>query len=144
MAQPGTFGRRPAPASAERPLARPSPTQTAPAQSSSFRPPASAQSEGIFARAQAEAAAAARLALLPPHTGDGDVDTELAEWKATRKGAFKLPWRQLSLIASLCFGIASFVLPDGVNDMVNWLLYGLMAMSFYVGITGKKAKKTKA
>lgn len=138
MAQPGTFGRRPAPASAARPAASP-PAQAAPA-----RPSTSTQSEGIFARAQAEAAAAARLALLPPSTGDKGVDEELAEWQATRKSAFKLPWRQLSLMASLCFGIASFVLPDGVNDMVNWVLYGLMAMSFYVGITGKKAKKAKA
>jgi hypothetical protein len=127
MAQPGTFGRRPAPASAARPPAR----QAASSPS---------QAEGLFARAQAEATAAAHLALLPPSTGDKGVDDELAEWKATRKSGFKLPWRQLSLMASLCFGLASFVLPDTVNDTVNWLLYGLMAMSFYVGVTGKKAK----
>jgi hypothetical protein len=106
------------------------------------------QADSIFARANAEATAAARAAMLPPLPVDSPVDSpldeELAEWKQTRKSAFKLPWRQLSLMASLCFGIASFVLPDGVNDMVNWLLYGLMAMSFYVGITGKKAKKPKA
>jgi hypothetical protein len=82
--------------------------------------------------------------MLPPLTDDKDVDTELAEWKATRTSTFKLPWRQLSLMASLCFGLASFVLPDTVNDAVNWLLYALMAMSFYVGVTGTKAKKTKA
>src|ERR1700749_242625 len=99
MAQPGTFGRRPAPASAARPAARQtisSPTQP----------------EGLFARAQAEATAGGHLALLPPSTGDKGVDEELAEWQAKRKSAFKLTWRQLSLVASLCFGIASFVLPD--------------------------------
>ena len=36
-----------------------------------------------------------------------------------------MPWPQLSLMASLCFGIASFVLPDSVNDNVDWLLWGL-------------------
>lgn len=137
MSQPGTFGRRAAAPSAQR---APTPARSAAA----VRPASSPQPDSIFARAQAEAAAAARLALLPPLTGDKAVDDELAQWKATRKSAFKLPWRQLSLMASLCFGIASFVLPDGVNDAVNWLLYGLMAMSFIVGMTGKKAKKAKA
>ena len=80
--------------------------------------------------------------MLPPLPVDSPVEDELAEWKATRKHAFKLPWRPLSLVASLCFGVASFVLPDNVNDAVNWLLYGLMAMSFFVGVTGKKAKKS--
>ncbi len=80
---------------------------------------------------------------VPPADGAPSVDDELREWKASRKTSFRLPWRQLSLMASLCFGIASFVLPESVNDMVNWLLYGLMAISFYVGVTGRK-KKSKA
>ena len=61
------------------------------------------------------------------------VDEELEEWKASRKRI--IPWRQLSLMASLCFGIASLVLPDSVNDGVDWLLYGLMAASLYAGIS---------
>ena len=61
-------------------------------------------------------------------------DPELDAWKRARKGGWQIPWRQLSLMASLCFGIASFVLPDDVNGTVNWLLYGLMAISFIAGI----------
>ena len=48
---------------------------------------------------------------------------------------FKMPWRQLALMASLCFGIASFVLPDSISDELDWLLYGLMAISAYVGFS---------
>jgi hypothetical protein len=129
MAQPGSFGRRAAPQSSLRAPA-PAPARSAPAP----------QADSIFARANAEANAAARAAMLPPLPVDSPVDEELAEWKATRKRAFKLPWRSLSLIASLCFGVASFVLPDNVNDAVNWVLYPLAAISFYVGVTGKKAK----
>ena len=74
------------------------------------------------------------------------VDDELREWKRSRKRAFrftfKLPWRQLSLMASLCFGIASFVLPDAVNGNVQWLLFALMGASFYAGM--RKRGKAKA
>ncbi|MCP5410874.1 MAG: hypothetical protein H6924_01805 [Alphaproteobacteria bacterium] len=61
-------------------------------------------------------------------------DPELDAWKQARRGGGMIPWRQMSLMASLCFGIASFVLPDDVNRTVNWLLYGLMAVSFIAGI----------
>ena len=36
------------------------------------------------------------------------IDDELQEWKRSRKGGFKIPWRQLSLMASLCFGLAFY------------------------------------
>jgi hypothetical protein len=68
-----------------------------------------------------------------------DLNAELREWKAQR--AFVIPWRQISLMASLCFGLGSFVLPDSVSDYVNWLLYGLSAMSFYVWFSQRRAKK---
>lgn len=67
-----------------------------------------------------------------------DVDAELREWKAQR--SFKIPWRQLSLVASVFLGLASFVLPDSVSDIVDWVLYALSAMSFYVWFTGRKKK----
>lgn len=66
-------------------------------------------------------------------------DDELREWKSQR--SFKVPWRQLSLMASICFGLASFVLPPGIGDTVNWLLYVLSAISFYVWISEKLKKK---
>lgn len=68
-------------------------------------------------------------------------DLEFAAWKKERARGPRLPWRQLSFMASACFGIASFVLPDKVNDVVNWLLYGLMAASFYIGWTARRSKK---
>jgi hypothetical protein len=68
-------------------------------------------------------------------------DRELEEWKKARK--FQIPWRPLSWMASLSFGIASFVLPDSVNDKVQWLLYALMAASFCAGFA-KRRKKAAA
>ncbi len=38
-------------------------------------------------------------------------------------------------MASLCFGVASIVLPASVNHNVDYLLYALMGMSLYVGIS---------
>jgi hypothetical protein len=67
-----------------------------------------------------------------------DIDAELREWKAQR--SFQIPWRQLSLMASVCFGLASFVLPDSVNANVDYALYGLSAMSLYVWLSGKFKK----
>lgn len=61
-----------------------------------------------------------------------------SEWRELEqpiKPRFKMPWRQLALMASLCFGIASFVLPDSINDNLDWLLYGLMAISAYIGFS---------
>lgn len=59
-------------------------------------------------------------------------DTELEDWKRGRR--YRLPWRQISLTASLCFGIAALVLPDTVNNAVDWLLYALAAASFINGL----------
>ncbi len=63
------------------------------------------------------------------------VDRELLEWQQARKQRSKMPWRQLALMASLCFGIASFLLPDSVNENLDWLLYALMAASLYAGLS---------
>ena len=65
------------------------------------------------------------------------------DWRGkdqTIKPKFKVPWRQVALMASLCFGIASFVLPDTINDDLDWLLYGLMAISAYVGLSKRFLK----
>ena len=70
-------------------------------------------------------------------------DDELRQWKLARKRNFEIPWRPLSLMATLCFGIASFVLPDSVNDNVQWLLYALTAASLYAGFR-KRLRHTKS
>ena len=81
---------------------------------------------------------------LPPlemETSGPSIDEELAEWKKARRKNFAIPWRQLSLMASLCFGVASFVLPDSVNGNVDYLLYGLSAASLAASFAKRRAKK---
>ncbi len=70
------------------------------------------------------------------------VDQELEDWKRARKQNFRVPWSQLLLMASLCFGIASFVLPDSVNDGVQWLLYALTAVSAWLAYTKRRRQPT--
>ena len=68
------------------------------------------------------------------------IEQELEEWRRSRNRSFKVPWPQLSLMASLCFGIASAMLPDSVNDNVEWLLWILAAMSAFVWFTNRRKK----
>jgi hypothetical protein len=70
------------------------------------------------------------------------LDDELREWKRSRKTGLKIPWRQVSLMASLCFGVASFVLPESVNSTVQLLLYALIAASLYAGVAKLGAAKS--
>jgi hypothetical protein len=79
-----------------------------------------------------------RSSVVLPDMASPHIDHELHEWKQARQQRFKWPWRQLSLMATLCFGIASFVLPESVNDSLDWLLYGLMAASLYAGLRGRR------
>jgi hypothetical protein len=80
------------------------------------------------------------LSSLSPDATLASVDDEIAAWKAARGSVIRFPWRQISLMAGLCFGIASFVLPDTVNDAVQWPLYVLTAISLYVGLRKRKNK----
>jgi hypothetical protein len=79
----------------------------------------------------------------PPTDKTPLLDDELQQWKKARAQNFKIPWRQMYLMASLCFGIASFVLPDSVNSDVQWLLYALMAASLYAGFAKSREAKDK-
>jgi hypothetical protein len=95
------------------------------------------------ARSQAGAAVPIRgPAEEPPAAMRGggwtDQDEELENWKRARE--WHVPWRQISLMASLCFGIASLVLPGAVNAALQWPLYGLAAISFLVGVRRRRAK----
>jgi hypothetical protein len=40
-------------------------------------------------------------------------------------------------MASLCFGIAAFVLPETISSGLDWLLYGMMAAGFYAGLRAR-------
>lgn len=65
-------------------------------------------------------------------------DDELRKWREARRGRYEVPWRQVLLMASLCFGVAALVLPDPVNENLDWLLYGLMVASFLAGIRRRR------
>jgi hypothetical protein len=117
MANQTTFGRRATP---QRQLLRAAET-SAPA------PPAGQSAFGEDF--------AGRAAITPREITVSHVDHELREWKQARKQHSRIPWRQLALMASLCFGIASLVLPDSVNENLDWVLYGLMAASLYAGLS---------
>jgi hypothetical protein len=84
------------------------------------------------AAAALNTARAEPLVLTPADAFSPDIDRELEEWKRTR--GVRIPWRQISLIASLSFGIAWFVLPDTVSDPVSWLLLALSGASFVNGV----------
>jgi len=73
------------------------------------------------------------------------VDEELRRWKEERQQTLftRLPWKQFSLFASISFGVASFVLPDDVNDAVDYLLWGLSLITFAIWISGFFNKKTQ-
>ena len=78
----------------------------------------------------------------PPPAPAAPRPFEIAEeplaWKQTRKR--QIPWGPLSLMASLCFGIASFELPDSVNGVANLLLYALSAMSLWVWFSKRRQR----
>jgi hypothetical protein len=65
-------------------------------------------------------------------------DDDFREWKRTRNPNFHTLWRPLLLMATLCFGVASLVLPDSVNDALDWLLYAMTALSFYSWIRSRQ------
>ena len=75
-----------------------------------------------------------------PQEAQPSIEDELREWKLARRKGFEVPWSQLSLVASLCFGAASLILPDSVNDNVQWLLYALMAASAWVAYSKRRRK----
>ena len=83
---------------------------------------------------------AAAVSLPVPAPALPSIEDEIEEWKRTRGHGFPFPWRQLSLMAGLCFGVASLILPATVNDAAQWPLYLLAAISLYVGLRKRKNK----
>ena len=82
-----------------------------------------------------------RIEKAPPSApAPPSVEDEIRAWKSARRSHMGFPWRQLSLMAGLSFGIASFVLPRTVNDALQWPLYTLTAISLYAGLRRRKAK----
>ncbi|MDE2474161.1 MAG: hypothetical protein KGO48_03850 [Alphaproteobacteria bacterium] len=79
-----------------------------------------------------------------PETKPLTIDDDSRESWQTRKQGSNFPWRQLSLMASLCFGIAYFALPDSVNDAVQWLLLALTAVSLYAGFRRRRTRSSQS
>ena len=75
---------------------------------------------------------------LPKTSTLSPADDDFREWKRARKPNFHTLWRPLLLMATLCFGIASLVLPDSVNDAADWLLYAMTGVSFYSWIRSRR------
>jgi len=67
------------------------------------------------------------------------VTEELHTWNRTRE-RHPFPWRQISLIGGLCFGIASLVLPDSVNDAAAYVLYAFAGIGFMGGLSRWRKK----
>jgi hypothetical protein len=67
------------------------------------------------------------------------VAAELAAWKRSRTSR-SFPWRQVSLMAGLCFGIASLVLPERANDTAAYGLYALSALGFISGLRRRRQR----
>ena len=78
-------------------------------------------------------------ALAPPGEDVLSDDEELQNWKRARRRDYKVPWRQVLLMASLCFGVAGFVLPDTVSGALDWLFYALMAASFIAALRRRQS-----
>jgi hypothetical protein len=90
-----------------------------------------------------EPTAAAAVAAVGAPAPEMSVDEELRRWKEQRQQTLftRLPWKQFSLFASISFGVASFVLPDDVNDAVDYLLWGLSLITFAIWMSGFFNKK---
>lgn len=89
---------------------------------------------------EAARGAEAKARRWPVAPSENAEDGEFRQWKRERRRNFTFPWRPVSLMASLCFGIASFVLPDSVNGVMQYLLYALMAASLYAGFRRRRTK----
>ena len=69
---------------------------------------------------------------------DAAVDDEIEQWKRSRTHGVLRAWPQIALMASVCFGIGSVVLPAMVNDLVQWPLYLLTTASLCAGLAGSR------
>ena len=68
-----------------------------------------------------------------------DVDREVREWNAARKQQrrqFREPWRTLSIVTTVGFGISFWLLPDSVANVVQYITGALALASFFAGLRG--------
>lgn len=60
-------------------------------------------------------------------------EIDFETWKSRRKIQRRMPWRQISLMAALSFGIGSFVLPGDINAIVRPVLWALSGLALASG-----------
>ena len=141
QAQIRTFGRRspvaPLPV-AKAPPAVPRPAVESVTQSGSPLAASATLAHAVPESVTQNEVAPAVAEAIASETTSADVDRELAEWKRAR--GFRLPLKQVSLMASLCFGVAAFVLPDKMNDMMQWVLLALTGASLVAGFYRRRTK----
>jgi hypothetical protein len=66
-----------------------------------------------------------------------DVDAEVEQWNALRKArkrSFREPWRTLSIVAAIGFGLSSWLLPDSVANITDLITGGLGVASLVAGL----------
>jgi hypothetical protein len=67
---------------------------------------------------------------------DADIDRELADYRTMRKirkRSFREPWRSFCIAATLGIGLSSWLLPDSVANVAEWVTTGLAIASFAAG-----------
>jgi hypothetical protein len=139
MAGSTSFGRK-VPGGAAQAGYRPLPRLPQPPGDSGYlRLPSGADAPANDASPQSGLSTDWRAEELPTISGETALDRfvdeiDIETWKAQRRTVRRTPWRQISLVAALSFGIGSFVLPGDVNAMIRpilWALSGLaLASSF--------------
>ena len=64
---------------------------------------------------------------------DDDMEREIAAWNTARKQrrrALREPWRSVSIVAGIGFGLSSWLLPDSVANVAELVTLGLSIASF--------------
>ena len=101
-------------------------------------PPAFGRARPAENRPPLPAKGRALAAAILPKPNDAAA-AELSAWNRTRERN-PFPWRQLSLVGGLCFGVASLVLPDSVNDAAAYALYAIAGIGFIGGLSRRRKK----
>lgn len=87
----------------------------------------------------------AEFLMAPPD--DDEVARDIAEWKSKRKirkRSFREPWRTLSIVSGIGFGLSFWLLPDSVANIAQLVTLGLTAAAFFAGFRKVPAGEKQA
>ena len=77
----------------------------------------------------------------PPDAPAVDVDAEVEAWNVARKAkkrSFREPWRTLAIVSSVGFGLSTWLLPDSVAAVAEYVTLALCGGSFYAGLRTRR------